>query len=131
MPRHDGQAAQDLVDRQRHTNNAGRTDEKLVWVATETFGGVIDSAQRGGVADCARGAVRVAGIYDHGAHAAFGFFQVLTRNNYWGGDDQILRKDRSCAGGSLARKHGEIECTGFFQAAGRGGETKATRQGRF
>ena len=131
MPRDNGQAAQDFVDRQRHADYAGGTHEKFLWLATETFGGVIDGAQRGSVADCTRGAIGVAGIDDDGAHAAFGLFKMFTGDYHRGGGDQILREDGGSAGGDLAGKYGEVECTGFFQAASCGCETKATWQGRF
>ena len=114
MPRDNGQAAQDLVDGQRHADYAGGTDEQLFRLAAEAFGGVIDGAQRGSVADCAGGAIGVAGIDDNGAHAAFGLFKMFTGDYHRGGGDQILREDGGSAGGDLARKQREIECTGFF-----------------
>jgi hypothetical protein len=131
MAGHNRQPAQDFVDWQRHADHTGGTDEKFSRLATQAFRGVVNGAKCCGVTGCSRGAIGVAGIYDHGAHAAFGFFQVLARDDYRGGDYEILREDGGSARGNLARKHGEVEGTGFFQAAGRGRETKATWQGRF
>src|SRR6266446_4128200 len=69
--RDDRQRAQNFLEWQRHTDDAGGADKQFLRHAPEPLRCFCDCAHRSGVAGFARGAVRVACIDNHGAHAAF------------------------------------------------------------
>ena len=83
------------------------------------------------VRSAAGGAVRVAGVHHHGAHAAFRDPQVFLGDENRCGDDKILREDGGRRSRHVARKNGEIERPGFLQAASGRGEAKPARQRGF
>ena len=63
--------AENFFERQGNADDAGGADKNFVWAAAEAPRRFFNGFQRSGMARGARGAIRVAGIHDDGAHAAF------------------------------------------------------------
>ncbi|HEX4542504.1 MAG TPA: hypothetical protein VH114_05005 [Candidatus Acidoferrum sp.] len=128
-PRNDGQRSQNFFERQRNANDAGGADEDFLRRAVKTLGRFGDRALGGCVTLRASGAIRIAGIYHHGAHAALRGAQVLLGNQDGSSDNEILRKNGGGGGGHVTREDGEVEGASFFQAASGRGEAEAAREG--
>ena len=131
MPRNDRQCAKNFLERELHADHSCRANKKLLRRATQAPGGFGNRSQSGCMARFAGGAIGVAGVYHHGAHASFGRVQVLLGNQHGRGNDEVLGENRGSRSRHIARKNGEIERAGFLQAAGGRGEAKSARQGSF
>src|SRR6267378_3405987 len=131
MPRNDWQRTKNFLKRHLHADHSCGANKKLLRRAPQPLRGFRYGTLRGGVARRAGGAVGVAGVYHHGAHAAFGRAQVLFRNKHGCGNDKVLREDRGSRSWNIARKNREIERASFLQAASSGGEAEPARQGGF
>jgi hypothetical protein len=70
-------AEQYLLQRKRYTDDSGRTDEKFFRAASQTLRGLRNGALRCGITRRAGGAIRIAGVHDHAAHAPSGPAQVV------------------------------------------------------
>src|SRR6266478_2943569 len=131
MPRDDRQGAKNFFERHLHADHSWGTNKKLLRRATQPLRGFGNRSQSGSMARFAGGAIGIAGVYHHGAHAAFGRAQVLFGNKHGCGNNEVLREDRGSRSRNIARKNREIERAGFLQAAGGGGEAEPARQGGF
>ena len=115
---------------QRHADDAGGADENLRWVEAAEFARNFQS-RRGGRAQAFRAcaAIGVAGIDDHSAHAVLGLSQIQLRSDYWCGLYAVGGEDGGSRGGRFTDKNRQIKLR-LFQAAMRGGESKAARHDR-
>ena len=113
-----GKRAKNFFDGKRHANDARGADGDFLGPATEMTSRLLDGFHRGSVADRAGGAVGVACINNHGAHAALRSFQMRLGNDHGRGNHKVLREDSRGGSRHIARKQGQIESAGFFQAAG-------------
>jgi hypothetical protein len=125
------QSAKNLVNRQRNADDAGGAHEEFLGVAVEPARGFFDGANGSGVACVSSGAIGVASVDDDGAHATFGLTKVSFRNDYGGGNDQILGEDGSSGSRNVAGDESKIKRACFLKATGGGRETKSTRESGF
>ena len=125
------QASKNLVDRQRHSDDARRTDEQFLRPASHVLRGFDNRALSGCAALIASRAIRVARIHDHAAHAALRGAQVRLGYQNRRCNHQVLREDRRSGRRHFARKNREVERAGFFQAARGRRESKSARERRF
>ena len=114
MARNDRQRAKNFFQRQGNADDARGADKQFLWRAAKPLRGFGNGALGGGMARRAGGAVGIAGIHDHRAHAALRGAKVFFGNKHWCGDDKILREDGGGRGRNVARKNREIERAGFL-----------------
>ena len=129
--RDDRQRAQNFFQRQRHANDAGRTDKQFLRRAAKPLRCFGNRAHRRGVARFTGGAVGVARVHHNGAHAAFRRAHIFFGNENRCGNHKILREDRGGRSRHVARKNCQVERAGFLQSASGRGEAKPARQGSF
>jgi hypothetical protein len=128
MPRNDRQRPKNSLERQLNANHSCGANKKLLRRATQPPGGFGNGSHGGGMARFACGAIGIAGVYHHSAHATFGRAQVLFGNQHGCGNDKVLREHRGSRRRHIARKNREIERAGFLppQAVA---AAKSARQG--
>src|SRR5882762_8798079 len=131
MARYDRQRAKNFFQRQGNADDARGADKQFLRRAAKPLRRFGDRALGGGMASRAGGAVRVARVHNHGAHAAFRLAQVFLGNENGCGNDEILREHGGGRGRGVARKNREIERAGFLQAARGRGKAEPARQGCF
>jgi len=129
--RDDRQRAKNLFQRQRHPDDAGRTHKQFLWRAAQPLRGFSNRAHSRRVAGFAGGAVRVASIYNHGAHTAFRRTHIFLGNEHRGGNHEVCVKTAAAEACHITRKNCQVERAGFLQTAGGRAKAKSARQGSF
>ena len=87
------QCAKNFVERQRHADDARGANKEFLRSTAESLRGFGNRPQGGGMARFAGGAIRVSGIHDNSAHAAFRRAQVLFGNEHGCSNDKVLCED--------------------------------------
>src|SRR5467141_3074621 len=128
MTRYDRQRAKNFFQRQRNADDARGADKQFLWRAAKPLRGFGNHALGRSMARRAGGAVRVARVHNHGAHAALRRAQVFLGNEHRRGNDKVLREDGGGRRRHVARKNREIERAGFLQAARGRGKAEPARQ---
>ena len=126
-----GKRAQDFFNGKRDADHTGGAHEDFLRFAAKVAGGFFDGFHRDDMTAGSGRAIGVTGIDDDRAHAALGRFQVSLGDDHRSSHDEILSKDGGGGRGEIAGQEGQVESTGFLQAAGGGGKTKAARESRF